>query len=154
MPRTSTVELLYMPMPEEAKEKGAAKETFGGYKEIAYNVDQPFEPILFTLYLPKVTVKKTVTIVTFFIVDVTVAAKPQIIAEGSTENQTAGAGATTGPVLVTRRIIPAIDLVEEKEKEGRRLVSCEVEAAAESATVPANTAKCVAYLKIDGLARQ
>lgn len=154
MPRNTSVELLYLPLIEEAKEKGAAKEVMGGYKEIAYNIDEPLEPILFTLYLPKVTVKKTVTIATFFIVDTTVAAKPQIIAEGSTENQSAGAGATTGPFILCRRVIPERDFTEEPAKQGRRTFSIEVEAAAESITVPANTAKTVAYVKIDGLARQ
>jgi len=152
MPRNATVELLYLPMPEEAKEKGAAKESFGGYKEIAYNVDQPLEPILFTLYVPKITVKKLNATATFFIVDVTVSAKPQIIAEATTEGITAASN--TAPLVVQRRITPANDFTEEKEKEGRRLVTLEVECSSESVTIPANTAKCVAYLKIDGLARQ
>lgn len=152
MPRATTVELLYLPLPEEAKEVGAAKEAFGGYKEIAYNVDQPAEPILFRLYIPKITVKKLNATVTFFVVDATVAGKTQIIAEATAEGITAASN--TGPVLVERRIIPERDFTEEPGKEGRRLVTLEVECSSESVTIPKNTAKTVCFFQIMGLGRQ
>lgn len=150
MPRNSTVELLYSPALEGSAAVGAAKAVICGWKEIAYNVDEPLEPIEFTLFIPKLTVATLNATTTMFIVDVTGAA--QIIAEGTAEGITAAG--STGPVIVKRRIIPEKDFTVEPGKQGRRLFTIEAEESAGTITIPANTAKTVAYVKIDGLARQ
>lgn len=152
MPRTPTVEILYMPLPEAIAAFGPAKGIVGGYKEIAYEIEESLEPILFELYIPKITVATLNATATFFIVDTTVPAKPQIVAEATAEGITAAG--STGPVIVRRRIIPERDFVEEPGKQGRRTFNIEAEASAGTITVPANTAKCIAHVKIDGLGRQ
>lgn len=153
MPRNSTVELIYVPLAGEAKEIGAAKAVLQvGWENVNYNVDQPLEPILFRLYIPKWTIKKLNATTTLFIVDATVAGKPQIVAEATSEGETAAGNLS--PILVERRLVPSKDFTEEPEKEGQRKVTIEVEVSAESITVPANTAKCVAFLQILGLGRQ
>lgn len=148
MPRDSTVELLYLPLSAEVSPE--AKKIIPGWEKVGYDVDQPLEPILFRIYIPKVTVKKLNATFTIFIEDVTGAA--QIIAEATAEGITAASN--TGPVLVERRIIPAKDLTVEPEVSQIRKLTIQAEASAESFTIPANTAKCVAYLQVLGLARQ
>lgn len=149
MPRTSTQELIYVPLSAEAT-IGAAKAVVPGWEKIAYNIDQPAEPIMFRLYIPKFTVKALNAKPTFFIVDVTGAA--QIIAEATSEGITAAASAP--PMLLERRIVPEKDFTVEPGKEGQRQFTVEVEVSAESITIPANTAKCVAFAQILGIGRQ
>lgn len=156
MPRTATVELAYVPFPIEAfTSSGAAKEvitTSTGIKleKINYQIDQPLEPILWTIHIPKITVKAANATVTFYLEDVTGAA--QIIGEWTTEGITATTQAA--PLTAQRRIIPSKDLTIEPELEGQRKWTLQVESSAETIKIPANTAKCVAFLKLDGLARQ
>ena len=140
---------LHQPLAEEAKEF-SAKGAIGGWKELLYVVENPLEPILFDIYLPKMTVKKLNAKVTFFIEDVTGAA--QILQETIIEGITAAGNAS--PVEVQRRIIPSKDFTIEPERTGQRKLTVSAEVSAESATIPANTAKSVAYLQVLGLGRQ
>jgi hypothetical protein len=148
MPRTSTVELLYLALSAEASP--TVKATIPGWTEVGYDVEQPIEPILFRLVIPKISVKALNAKVTVYLEDVTGAA--QIIQESTTEGITAAA--STAPLIVERRIIPSKDLTIEPERSGQRKLTVSAEASAESFTIPANTAKCVAFLQILGLGRE
>jgi hypothetical protein len=148
MPREATVELLYLPLSAEVSPE--AKKAIPGWEKVGYDAAQPFEPILFRVYIPKVTVKKLNATFTIFIEDVTGAA--QIIGEATAEGITAAGN--TGPVLVERRFVPGKDATVEPEVSQLRKLTVSAEASAETFTIPANTAKCVAYLQILGLGRQ
>jgi hypothetical protein len=148
MPRAATQELLYLPLAAEVSPE--AKKIIPGWEKVGYDVEQPLEPVIFRIYIPKVTVKKLNATFTIFIEDVTGAA--QIIQEATAEGITATG--STGPVLVERRIIPAKDLTVEPEVSQVRKLTVQAEASAESFTIPANTAKCVAYLQVLGVGRQ
>jgi hypothetical protein len=151
--RTGTQEVLYMPLAVAGAIKFEGKailtDTKLEFKALPYEVEYNLEPLLFRIYIPKITVKKLNATVTFYIEDVTGAA--QIIAEATCEGITAASN--TGPVLIERRFTPAVDATIEKELQGERKFTLQAEASAESAEIPTNTAKCVCFLQILGLGR-
>lgn len=151
MPRQPTTELAYVPLQAEVAAFGPAKAVLqAGWEKLLYNIDQPAEPILFRLFIPKITVKKLNATFTIFLVDVTGAA--QIIQEVTNEGITAASNSS--PAYVERRIVPEKDFTVEPGKEGQRSLTIEAEVSSETVTIPANTAKCLAYLQILGLGRQ
>ena len=154
MARTPSQEVLYMPLAVAGAVKFEAKailsDTKLEFKAIPYEVEFPNEPLLFRLYAPKLTVKKAANAVVFFILDVTGAS--QIIAEAACEGITATKN-IPAPFLMERRFTPGTDATVTPELSGERKFTLEAESAAESAEIPVNTAKCVAYFQILGLGR-
>jgi hypothetical protein len=148
MPRVGTIELAYVPLAAEATIE--AKKAIKGWEGLEVEIEQPLEPILFDIYIPQMSIKKLNATVKFFIEDVTGAA--QIIQETVIEGVTAVGKAS--PVEVQRRYVPEKDATINPTLEGIRKFTISAEASAESATIPANTAKLIAYLHILGLARQ
>ncbi|HMD60424.1 MAG TPA: hypothetical protein VKG78_03285 [Opitutaceae bacterium] len=154
MPRTPSIELLYLPLAAEALKMGAAKEILGvGNKQplekLQVEIEEPAEPILFCVFIPKITVKKLNATVTFFLEDVTGAA--QIIQEYLYEGIVAVKG--TG-LLWECRYQPSTQATITPALQGMRSFTLQAEPSAETAEIPANTAKCVAFLQILGLGRQ
>ncbi len=150
MPRNPGQEIFYQPLaPAEIKIK-AANEAIAGFEKFAIDVEEPVEALLFRLYIPKVTVKKLNATCTIFLEDVTGAA--QIIQEAIFEGITAASN--TGPVIVERRYQPSKDATVEPERFGERSFTLKAEASSEEVLIPANTAKCVAFLQVLSLARQ
>ena len=156
MPRTPTTELQYLPVAAEEQEFKAAKEYWGQlkgtkfeFKGLPLEIENPFEPILLRLVIPKIKVTKVNGLLTLFFEDVTGAA--QIIQE--TVIGGGAATATVGGFIIERRYMPGKEATIEPELSGQRKFSIQGEVAAETVTIPANTAKCVAYWQVLGLGR-
>jgi hypothetical protein len=149
MPRDATIETNYFPMTA-AGAVTAANAALAGFSGFTYDVEQAWEPLLFRVYIPKITVATLNATVTFSFVEETGA--PQTLQEAIVEGITAAGN--TGPVIVERRIVPEKDLTITPTLVGPRKVSVFAQASAGTATIPANTATTVAFLQILNLARQ
>lgn len=151
MPRAQTQELFYTPVAV-AKFEPTTTEAFVELKKVTYDVEQPWEPLLFRLVIPTIEVENAKAAATIKFLDETVAGKSQIFQEAifGTEGPAKGVSA----IVIERRIVPERDFTEVPTAPGPRILIVELAATAGKVIVPANTAKKVAYFQIINLARQ
>jgi hypothetical protein len=151
MPRAQTQELFYTPVAV-AKFEPTVTEAFVELKKVVYEIEQPWEPLLFRLVLPTVEIETAKASATVKFLDETVAGKSQIFQEAVFGTEGAAKGVSS--IVVERRIVPERDFTEQPAVPGPRILIVELAASAGKVIVPANTAKKVAYFQILNLARQ
>lgn len=151
MPRAQTHELFIANICI-AKFEPTVTEPFVELKKVVYQIEQPWEPLLFRLVIPTIEVETAKAAATIKFIDETVAGKPQIFQESVFGTE--GAAKQAYAIVVERRIVPERDFTESPSVSGPRTLIVELAASAGKAIIPANTAKKVAFFQILNLARQ
>ncbi len=149
MPRAVTQEIFYTTVAV-AKFEPTTATAFPELKEVTYDVEQPWEPLLFRLVIPNLEAESLNASITIAFEDLTGAA--QIFQESTFAAK--GVAANTYNPIVERRIVPEKDFTITPTVAGPRKLTVTLAASSGKAIVPANTAKKVAYFQILNLARQ
>lgn len=151
MPRAQTHEIFYTTVCV-AKFEPTTTEAFPELAKVKYQIEQPWEPLLFRLIIPTIEIENAKASFTVKFIDETVSSKTQIFAEFISGTEGAAKGVQT--VYLERRIVPERDFTEVPTTQGPRVLIVELAASAGKVIIPANTAKKVAYFQILNIARQ
>jgi hypothetical protein len=149
MPRAQTHEIYYTPVAA-AKFEPTVAAAFPELNGITYDIEQPWEPLLFRLVIPNLEIETLNAVATIAFEDETGVA--QIFQESAFGGKLPAASQLG--VVVERRIVPEKDFTITPTASGPRKLKVTLAGSAGKVIIPANTAKKVAFFQILNLARQ